>query len=165
MYNFSAFAYDQISTALNIASPALKTYVEGYDPNIVSCVFVDPCRKHSSACMNACAILRQRRNGSKMVVMEHMSMVEAIMISTADRKWMPCAKDGRGVDIFFKNYESIFTIVLDMEVTPLVFEKSLYVAHISKTPREPQATHSIEYEASCSTSEGAAFVTLYKRVE
>lgn len=164
MYDFHAFTYDQTSAAVNIATAAMdKQSIKAHDPSVVSCVFVDPSGRNAGASMK---VFHQLVGRATMVNLQHITLIEAVMQSTADRKYMPCAKDGRGVDIFFKNYEAVFTIVVGIDVTPLVFEKSKYVAHITKTQHEQFIeTHSIVYQASCNTSEGAAFMTVYKRYE
>ena len=161
MYDFHAFVYDQVSAAVNFATPAMDAHTAGpFDPSVVECVFVDPTGRNAAASMKVYDKLVGR---AKMVVMENINLVEAVMQSTADRKYMPCAKEGRGVDLFFKHYESVFTIVLGIEVSALVFDKSEYVAHITKTPMATIESHSIVYQARANTSEGQAFMTVYER--
>lgn len=163
MYDFHAFVYDQVGAAVNFATGAVDEQQSAapYDPNVVSCVFVDPTGRNAAAHMK---VYDKLVGTAKMVIMENINLIEAVMGSTADRKYMPCAKDGRGVDIFFKHYESVFTIVIGIDVSPMVFEKSEFVAHVTKTQMAHEIeTHSIVYQARCNTSEGQAYMTVYER--
>jgi hypothetical protein len=165
MYTFVIFVRDQSIIGLRVAEDHVKQFCGG--ENVVACAFVDIDGVYADAREN---VYNHLYTMSKMVYLTHTSMVKAIMDSNADYKIMPCGPFGRGLKLFFDDFTAAITIIIgdidaNSETIDKIFVKSDYVVWISRKPVPYKAGNFMVMTASCETSDGQAFMSVFRTMD